>query len=139
VPTAASGDGNVDYSRSHLQKFGGKGQSDFIWAIRLAKIHKGLLMRDWSLDTYKTRATFGTDDEIVDIYRTVASEGLEHFSITEDEEVGEAIVEDDEDEQHERQVETAHKEDALVHEVEKLMVAEAEEPESASQEPVSDA
>ena len=66
--------------------------SDFIWAIRLAKVKKGLLMRDWSLEPYTKLATFGAGEEEVDIARTVVAEGIDNFLVIEDEDLDEAFV-----------------------------------------------
>jgi hypothetical protein len=72
--------------------------SDFVWAVRLAKVSKGLLMTDWSLEPYTKGATFGAGEDEVDVARTVAGEGLNKFQVIEDEELGEAIVLGEEEE-----------------------------------------
>ncbi|RTE75262.1 hypothetical protein BHE90_010299 [Fusarium euwallaceae] len=87
--------GNLMVGRTRVRRYGGDGMSDFVWAVRLAKIHKGWLMKDWSLDPHTSRATFGAGDEEVDVCRTVAGEGLETFHVVEDEELDEALVIDD--------------------------------------------
>jgi hypothetical protein len=76
--------------------------SDFVWAVRLAKVHKGLLMRDWSLGPYTQLATFGADEEEVDVAGTVAAEGLDKFLVVEDEKLGEAFVVEKEDKNEQR-------------------------------------
>ncbi|UKZ56270.1 hypothetical protein TrVGV298_010104 [Trichoderma virens] len=69
--------------------------SDFVWAIRLAKIHKGFLMTDWSMGPYTRRATFGQEGEQqVDVGAVVEGEGLSSFQVVEDDDLGEAIVMD---------------------------------------------
>jgi hypothetical protein len=37
--------------------------TDFVWAVRLAKISKGLIDRQWSHETLSHGATFGLDNE----------------------------------------------------------------------------
>ncbi|KAF4435105.1 hypothetical protein FACUT_7406 [Fusarium acutatum] len=66
---------------------------DFIWAIRLAKIHKGLLMKDWSVDPHTKRATFAAGDESELIVEGVLrNEGLEGFTVVEDDKLDEVII-----------------------------------------------
>lgn len=64
-----------------------------MWAIRLAKVHKGILMTDWSTGPYTRRATFslGGGDK-VDVGAVVKSEGMEDFWVVDDDELGESIV-----------------------------------------------
>lgn len=67
--------------------------SDFVWAIRLAKVHKGILMTDWSIDPYTHRATFNMDNgQQIDVGAIVKNEGLDSFQVVEDDDLGEAIV-----------------------------------------------
>ena len=68
---------------------------DFIWAIRLAKVHKGLLMRDWSISAYTKKATFTNGGSEVDIEGVLRDEKLDKFQIVDDADLGEAIVLDD--------------------------------------------
>lgn len=71
--------------------------SDFVWAIRLAKVHKGFLMTDWSVDTCTHRATFHMESgQEVDVGAVVKNEGLDSFQVVEDDDLGEAIVLDEE-------------------------------------------
>ncbi|KAK9853516.1 hypothetical protein MYU51_006701 [Penicillium brevicompactum] len=63
--------------------------SDFVWAIRLAKISKGILDRTWSHVTYSSGATFGLDDdgskeEAHQIVNNLKVEGFEGFEGFED-------------------------------------------------------
>ncbi|PMD52483.1 uncharacterized protein K444DRAFT_619940 [Hyaloscypha bicolor E] len=54
--------------------------TDFIWAIRLAKISKGLLDRRWSYETFSTGSIFGVDtgeDEGQEIADALKCEGLQ--------------------------------------------------------------
>ncbi|KAI1823013.1 hypothetical protein F4861DRAFT_540411 [Xylaria intraflava] len=73
--------------------------TDFIWAVRLAKVHKGILMTDWSIDPYTRRATFGADpdDKEVDVAAIVSGNSRQGFKVIEDEELNEAIVVDEGD------------------------------------------
>ncbi|KAI4599477.1 hypothetical protein KJ359_001919 [Pestalotiopsis sp. 9143b] len=69
--------------------------SDFVWAIRLAKVHKGVLMTDWSIGPYTRRATFETgNDQTVNVGSVVKAEGLDSFLVAEDDDLGEALVVD---------------------------------------------
>ncbi|KJZ78278.1 hypothetical protein HIM_02316 [Hirsutella minnesotensis 3608] len=79
--------------KKHLQEMGEASTSDFIWAVRLAKVHKGILMTDWSLDPYTNRATFGVGEgEEFDVALVISHEGLDDFAVIEDEDVDEAFV-----------------------------------------------
>jgi hypothetical protein len=61
--------------------------TDFVWALRLAKISKGLIDRQWSHETYSSGATFGLDDEadtsqqIVDALQGEGLEGIEKVNV----------------------------------------------------------
>ncbi|RSL82941.1 hypothetical protein CDV31_016890 [Fusarium ambrosium] len=71
--------------------------TDFVWAIRLAKISKTLgqvvLQKDWSMITETQGATFAPGDEEVDVADVVAREGMEEISLViEDEELALAFV-----------------------------------------------
>lgn len=69
--------------------------SDFVWAIRLAKVHKGILMTDWSIGPYTRRATFETgNDQTVNVGSVVKDEGLDSFLVAEDDDLGKALVVD---------------------------------------------
>jgi hypothetical protein len=54
-----------------------------VWAVRLAKISKGLIDREWSHETFSNGATFGLGDEsgkglrILDALRKEGFEGIE--------------------------------------------------------------
>lgn len=54
--------------------------TDFVWAVRLARISRGFLDRRWSFETVSRGATFGSS-KAVDISREVtealAEEGLD--------------------------------------------------------------
>lgn len=69
--------------------------SDFVWAIRLAKISQGLLNRIWSHQTFGKGATFGLDDEqdqgkvIRDILK---NEGFDDNIVVEIDKAGPAFV-----------------------------------------------
>ena len=54
--------------------------TDFVWAVRLTKVSKGFIDRDWSYETFSKGATFGLDDESdqgQQIVRALQAEGLE--------------------------------------------------------------
>ncbi|CAG1962408.1 unnamed protein product [Fusarium graminearum] len=69
--------GNINHEIS--QKSSGTYIGDFIWAIRLAKVHKGLLMRGWSVSAHTERATFNDKEGDADIEGVLKEEGLEGF------------------------------------------------------------
>ncbi|KAH7159377.1 hypothetical protein DER46DRAFT_637873 [Fusarium sp. MPI-SDFR-AT-0072] len=74
-------------------KTSGEHPGDFIWAIRVAKISKGFLMKDWTVDPYFHKATWGELEEIeMDVEAVLRGEGLEGFEIVEDTELDEAVV-----------------------------------------------
>jgi hypothetical protein len=53
-----------------------------VWAIRLAKISKGLLNREWSHETFSEGATFGLGEGVKQgeqILKALGSEGLRGF------------------------------------------------------------
>lgn len=80
------------FKRSTSKSASGNYTKDFIWAIRLAKVHKGLLMRDWSIAAHTRRATFGDKEGDADIESALQGEGLEEFHIIDDDDLDEAIV-----------------------------------------------
>ncbi|KAL6832174.1 hypothetical protein V8C40DRAFT_238036 [Trichoderma camerunense] len=58
----------------------GQKTTDFVWAVRLAKITKGLIDRRWSHETLSKGATFGLDggeESAQDIIDALQDEGLE--------------------------------------------------------------
>jgi hypothetical protein len=61
--------------------------TDFVWAVRLSKISKGLIDRQWSHETFSSGATFGLDDEadkgqqIIDTLQGEGLEGLEKVNV----------------------------------------------------------
>ncbi|RDA92663.1 hypothetical protein CP533_3732 [Ophiocordyceps camponoti-saundersi (nom. inval.)] len=96
VPAVATAEATAQYSNEAPRETEEGNMSDFIWAVRLAKVHKGVLMTDWSLDPFTHRATFGVGDEDeVDLGLVIKDEGLENFKVIDDEEAGEAVVMDD--------------------------------------------
>jgi hypothetical protein len=40
---------------------------DFVWTVRLAKIHKGALHRDWSMSIHTMKAIFATNKDEVNV------------------------------------------------------------------------
>jgi len=67
--------------------------TDFVWAIRLAKISKGLLDREWFHETFSKGATFGLGGEMElgeKIRKTLESErllGLERVNVVTDDDI----------------------------------------------------
>jgi hypothetical protein len=66
--------------------------TDFVWAVRLSKIHKGFLQRDWSVSPYTKRATFTMGEDEFDLAAVLRDEGVEEFTVIQDEALGEALV-----------------------------------------------
>ncbi|PHH79272.1 hypothetical protein CDD80_5267 [Ophiocordyceps camponoti-rufipedis] len=93
VPAAITAEATAELRRERPRTTEEKKMSDFVWAVRLAKVHKGTLMTDWSIDPFTRRATFGTGggDE-VDVGAVVLGEGVDEFVVVDDEEAGEAVV-----------------------------------------------
>ncbi|RAO73557.1 uncharacterized protein BHQ10_009569 [Talaromyces amestolkiae] len=92
-PTVATVTATANVVLENLQKTEGTYVSEFIWAVRLAKVHKGLLMTDWSIEPYTTKATFTTDNPgVVNVAGVLEAEGLEKFHVVNDEELNEAFV-----------------------------------------------
>lgn len=61
--------------------------SDFVWAVRLAKISKGLIDRQWSVETFSSGATFGINDGAEKgqvIIDAMKAEGFESIEIEAD-------------------------------------------------------
>lgn len=56
--------------------------TDFVWAVRLAKISKGFIDRQWSHKTFSSGSTFGLHDEVdkgQQITDALQREGIEGF------------------------------------------------------------
>lgn len=80
-------------ARQEAEGLHGKHPGDFVWAVRLAKVHKGFLMTDWSIDAYTKRATMDTGGESsVDLEGVLKEEGMDNFTIIYDEQQDEAFV-----------------------------------------------
>ncbi|KAG7418134.1 hypothetical protein Forpe1208_v005279 [Fusarium oxysporum f. sp. rapae] len=93
LPLVATMRATATNKRIASQRVSGEHPGDFIWAIRLAKIHKGLLMKDWSVDPYTKRATFASsDDSELNVQSVLRDEGLEGFTIVEDDTVDEVVI-----------------------------------------------
>lgn len=82
----------TNHKRSTSKSASGNYTRDFIWAIRLAKVHKGLLVRDWSVAAYTRRATFGDKEGDADVESTLQGERIDGFQIIDDNDLDEAIV-----------------------------------------------
>lgn len=94
VPTIAGANAGLNHSSSNSTTIGGQHTTEFVWAVRLAKVHKGVLSTDWSVETFTEKATFSSGDEDVDVADVVHKEGipLEDFQVVEDEELDCAFV-----------------------------------------------
>lgn len=92
VPTTVGLNVDNAYVNENSRTIAGTHTGDFVWAVRLAKIHKSLLNADWSLGPYTKRATFGAGEEEVDISRTLSEESMEAFTVVEDEDLDLAFV-----------------------------------------------
>ncbi|CAJ0544346.1 Ff.00g035700.m01.CDS01 [Fusarium sp. VM40] len=96
LPLVATIRATATTHRIASQKTSGEHPGDFVWAIRVAKISRGFLMKDWTIAPYSTRATWSTaaEDE-VDVEAVLRGEGLDSFKVVEDEELDEAVVFDE--------------------------------------------
>ncbi|KAF9772130.1 hypothetical protein IL306_010188 [Fusarium sp. DS 682] len=96
LPLVATMRATATTQRIGSQKTSGEHPGDFIWAIRVAKINKGFLMKDWTIDPYFHKATWDVEHEIeVDVETVLRGEGLDDFQIVEDQELDEAVVFDE--------------------------------------------
>ncbi|CAG1967415.1 unnamed protein product [Fusarium graminearum] len=92
---AASGEGHLNKHSGH--SLSGTSVTDFVWAIRLARISKNLgdviLGKDWSMVTETKGATFAPRNNEVDVAEVVAREGMTSYGqVIEDEETELAFV-----------------------------------------------
>jgi hypothetical protein len=85
----------MDVSVSSESGISSTGQmaTDFVWALRLAKISKGFIDKEWSHETFSKGATFSLDDEaehgkqIIEALEAEGLEGLEKVNIRPDDDV----------------------------------------------------
>ncbi|SCV58183.1 uncharacterized protein FFB14_15491 [Fusarium fujikuroi] len=93
LPLVATMRATATNKRIASQRASGEHPGDFVWAIRLAKIHKGLLAKDWSVDPYTKRATFAAGDENeLNVQSVLRDEGSEGFTVVEDDKLDEVLV-----------------------------------------------
>lgn len=84
IPTLVDVGFNINMEKDEEVSTNAHKTSDFVWAVRLAKISKGLIDRKWSLESVSSGATFGLDDGsdrsqlIID---SVKAEGFESIEI----------------------------------------------------------
>lgn len=71
-----------------------KNTHDFIWAVRLLKITKGLFDKKWSPKTYTKGATFDMKERAQDIESILLEEGLEDSEVfmTDDHDGGDIVI-----------------------------------------------
>jgi hypothetical protein len=81
---------NITHKKT--QNIASSGASDFVFAVRLAKINKGLLQTDWSIETFANKATFKAGGEKIDVAAVVKTEGLDVLQVIEDEDLDCAII-----------------------------------------------
>ncbi|KAK7993443.1 EF-hand [Apiospora arundinis] len=81
LPTIATAELEAACSTSSTLSHSVDGASDFIWAIRLAKISRGILDSTWTPRTLSKGATFGMKEHRVQIQTILAEEGLEATEI----------------------------------------------------------
>jgi hypothetical protein len=91
IPGIVGADANITIAGQKSSSIEGTHSGDFVWAIRLAKIHKGILSRDWSLSSYTKRATFDTRGEEVNVAETISGEGMD-ARVVKDNDLGCAFV-----------------------------------------------
>ncbi|KAI8724180.1 hypothetical protein NCS52_00275700 [Fusarium sp. LHS14.1] len=92
IPDDAGTNAEGNLSNDSKQASSGSSVTDFVWAIRLAKLFQTfgqvILQRDWSMITESEGATFGPGDDEVDVADVVAREGMgEIGQVVEDEEL----------------------------------------------------
>ncbi|KAL2692429.1 hypothetical protein Neosp_002838 [[Neocosmospora] mangrovei] len=97
VPDVAGVSAEGNLMNDTKQSSSGSSVTDFVWAIRLAKLSKTfgqvILQRDWSMITESEGATFEPGDDEVDVADVVAREGMEEIGfVVEDEELELAFV-----------------------------------------------
>jgi hypothetical protein len=85
IAEARVGFRNVRESSSVIKGFH---TTDFVWAVRLSKIHKSFLRKKWSKSTYTKRATFTMEEDEFDVAAVLRDE----FTVIQDEALGEALV-----------------------------------------------
>ncbi|KAK1636102.1 hypothetical protein BDP81DRAFT_450045 [Colletotrichum phormii] len=92
LPAIASIRAEPNVARSKDMTTAAEKQSDFVWAIRLAKVRKGILMKDWSVGPYTNKATFNDREDEVDVEQIVSAEGVTPTRVLEDAVHDEAFV-----------------------------------------------
>ncbi|KAH8747719.1 hypothetical protein F5883DRAFT_436985 [Diaporthe sp. PMI_573] len=93
----SKGHADANASGSSTQNVSGSQATDFVWAIRLAKVYRNLghvlLNRDWSMDLETTGTVMAPPTDEVDVAAVLAREGMEEVgTVVEDEAEGLAIV-----------------------------------------------
>ncbi|KAK3324953.1 hypothetical protein B0H66DRAFT_636474 [Apodospora peruviana] len=81
VPEVVLLGSNYTFSNTKTNSASRAGMGDFIWAIRLAKLSKGLLDKSWTAKSYSSGATFGTDVANVEVEKQLLEEGIEFEEI----------------------------------------------------------
>jgi hypothetical protein len=74
VPLLAKAGIKETWTKEKSASLSAKKMSDFIWAIRLAKISKGLINRQWLHEPLSKGATFSLDEQQLDIGSAAADE-----------------------------------------------------------------
>lgn len=62
IDGVAGADANSEISTGNGTSMAGESVTDFVWAVRLAKISKGLLDRDWCFETFSKGATYSLEE-----------------------------------------------------------------------------
>ncbi|TDZ16269.1 hypothetical protein Cob_v010828 [Colletotrichum orbiculare MAFF 240422] len=75
----------VDNSAERASSNSGRVASDFVWAVRLAKISKGILEKSWKYETFSKGATYGSAEEPLreNLLRNLRVEGVPEICIVE--------------------------------------------------------
>ncbi|KAF3923911.1 hypothetical protein AA313_de0200601 [Arthrobotrys entomopaga] len=74
----ASLDGGFKRDKTTVANF--NTSSDFIWAIRLTRLHKGAFRDLFDIETFSKGATYGKDDEI-DVRKELQDEGMGELNV----------------------------------------------------------
>ncbi|KAH7312625.1 hypothetical protein B0I35DRAFT_59731 [Stachybotrys elegans] len=81
IPLTAKEVGKVSVNPAEASIMSSESSNDFVWAVRLGKITKGLFDSKWTARTYSKGAVFDTTEKTTDIDAMMAAEGIENYEI----------------------------------------------------------
>lgn len=97
IPGVASATATATMKRSSEQEMESSGASDFVFAVRLARVRQNILQADWSLDPFTRKATFTAEGGKIDVCKVLSLEGMTGISLVEDETLDYDFVVDSQD------------------------------------------